>query len=66
MLVSLKEHKLNCAMRFDFKASNNVVEYEALLASLRLSKEMQVRKLVVNSDSQLIMSQVNSNFTAKK
>lgn len=39
VLVSPKGHKLNCAMRFSFKASNNVVEYEALSVGLRLSKK---------------------------
>ena len=27
---------VECAMRFDFKATNNQAEYEALLASLRV------------------------------
>lgn len=34
-------HKLICAIRFGFKVSNNAAEYKALLAGLRLSKEMQ-------------------------
>ncbi|XP_022862336.1 uncharacterized protein LOC111382551 [Olea europaea var. sylvestris] len=46
-------------------ASNNAAEYEALLAGLRLAKEMQVRKLLANSDSQLVVNQVNGDFAAK-
>lgn len=34
VLVSPEGHKLNCAVRFEFKATNNVAEYKALLASL--------------------------------
>lgn len=30
-------HKLNCAIRFGFKTSNNAAEYEVLLAGLRLA-----------------------------
>ncbi|KAL2490768.1 Ribonuclease H [Abeliophyllum distichum] len=30
VLISPEGHKLNCALRFDFKATNNVAEYEAL------------------------------------
>ncbi|XP_022854960.1 uncharacterized protein LOC111376241 [Olea europaea var. sylvestris] len=65
VLESPKGHKLNCAVRFDFKVSNNAVEYEALIAGLRLAKEMQVKRLLANRDSQLVVSQVNRNFAAK-
>lgn len=44
-LESSEGHKLNCAVRFDFKTSNNAAEYEALLAGLRLAKEMKVKRL---------------------
>lgn len=37
VLESPEGHRLNCAIWFDFKASNNVVEFKALLASLRLA-----------------------------
>lgn len=39
VVVSLQGHKLNCVVRFGFRATNNVVEYEALLAGLRLAKK---------------------------
>ncbi|KAL5543941.1 hypothetical protein UlMin_007725 [Ulmus minor] len=57
--------KLSCAVHFRFKATNNQAEYEALLTSLRLAKEVSARHLVVYSDSQLVVSQVNSEFQAK-
>lgn len=56
VLVSPKKYKLNCVVRFSFKASNNVA-YEVLIAGLKLSKEMKVKKLVVNSNLQLVVSQ---------
>ena len=31
MLISLEDHCIHCAMRFEFKTSNNKAEYEALL-----------------------------------
>lgn len=40
IIVSLKGYKLNCATMFRFRATNNVAEYEALLASLKLAKEL--------------------------
>lgn len=36
VLESREGHKFNCVVRFGFKTSNNVGEYEVLLASLRL------------------------------
>ncbi|XP_022848717.1 uncharacterized protein LOC111371020 [Olea europaea var. sylvestris] len=65
VLESPEGHNLNCAVWFDFKASNNGAEYEALLAGLRLAKEIQVRKLLASSDSQLIVNQINGSFAAK-
>ena len=42
---------MHCAIRFRFKASNNEVEYEALIAGLELAKEMKVESLEIFSDS---------------
>ncbi|KAL5539172.1 hypothetical protein UlMin_044785 [Ulmus minor] len=65
ILVSPDGVKLSCAVRFKFKATNNQAEYEALLSGLRLAKEVSARHLTIYSDSQLIVSQVNSEFQAK-
>ncbi|XP_022856949.1 uncharacterized protein LOC111378016 [Olea europaea var. sylvestris] len=65
VLISPEGHKLNSAMRFGFKVTNNVGEYEAILASLRLAREMQVKRLLIRSESQLVVSQVNGNFSAR-
>ncbi|KAL5552406.1 hypothetical protein UlMin_002582 [Ulmus minor] len=54
-----------CAVHFKFKATNNQAEYEALLSGLRLAKEVSARHLTIYSDSQLVVSQVNSDFQAK-
>ncbi|XP_022874289.1 uncharacterized protein LOC111393127 [Olea europaea var. sylvestris] len=45
VLISPEGHKLNSAIRFMFKATNNVAEYEALLASSRLAREMQIPRV---------------------
>ncbi|KAL5551303.1 hypothetical protein UlMin_001479 [Ulmus minor] len=65
ILVSPDGVKLSCAVCFKFKATNNQVEYEALLSGLRLAKEVSARHLTIYSDSQLVVSQVNSEFQAK-
>ena len=53
------------ALRFNFKTSNNQAEYEALLAGLRVVKELRIDSLKVFSDSQLIVGQVKGEFEAR-
>ena len=65
ILVSPDGVELSCAVHFRFKSTNNQAEYEALLASLRLAKEVSAQHLVVYRDFQLVVSQVNSEFQAK-
>ncbi|XP_073112333.1 uncharacterized protein [Elaeis guineensis] len=50
------------ALRFDFKASNNQAEYEALVAGLKLALELEIDRLQVFSDSQLIVGQTKGEF----
>jgi ribonuclease HI len=42
-------------VHLDFKATNNMVEYEALLFGLSTTLSLGVRQLLVNGDSQLIV-----------
>ncbi|GKV27692.1 hypothetical protein SLEP1_g36830 [Rubroshorea leprosula] len=48
------------ALKFNFQATNNVAEYEALLLGLRLAAEIKVKRLQIYSDSQLVVNQINS------
>ncbi|GJT93782.1 reverse transcriptase domain-containing protein [Tanacetum coccineum] len=54
------------AMRFRFEATNNEVEYEALIAGLRIAEQMGVKNLQANVDSRLVANQVNVSYVAKK
>ena len=56
MLISPEGHKIHCAIRFVFKASNNKAEYEALITGLRLVCELQARNVKIFSDSQLVVN----------
>ena len=56
---------MHCTLRFGFKASNNKVEYEALLAGLKLAREMRVESLDIYSDSQLVVCQVTNEYQAR-
>jgi len=53
------------ALRFAFKASNNQVEYEALIARMLLAKELGSRSLLVKSDSLLVTGQVTGKYQTK-
>ena len=52
-------------IRIGFKASNNEVEYEALLTRLRVATELGVESLNAFSDSQLVVNQVQRDYLAK-
>ena len=51
MLISSDHYKTNYTLHFDFKALNNEVECEALIAGLDLVWELEVEAIVVFSDS---------------
>lgn len=44
---------------------NNEVEYEASIAGLRVERGMRVNHLLILSDSQLILNQINDEYQAK-
>jgi ribonuclease HI len=56
----LGEH-MRYAVRLRFPASNNMVEYEALLYGLRIAIETGIKRLDVRGDSQLVIDQVIKN-----
>ena len=41
---------------------NNTVEYEGLLAGLRIATDLGIRKLIIRGDSQLVVRQVNKDY----
>ncbi|XP_059635333.1 uncharacterized protein LOC132277494 [Cornus florida] len=56
---------LSQAIRLEFQATNNEVEYEALLVGLKFAKELKIKRLVAFSDSQLIIRQVIREYGTK-
>ncbi|GJR27101.1 reverse transcriptase domain-containing protein [Tanacetum coccineum] len=42
------------ALRFQFEATNNEAEYEALIAGLRIAEKIGIQNLEVNVDSKLV------------
>ena len=61
-LRSLSGDKIEQEIWLGFSASNNESEYEAILVELELVATLSVGKLLVRSDSQLVVGQVNGEF----
>ncbi|GJT50708.1 reverse transcriptase domain-containing protein [Tanacetum coccineum] len=65
ILIAPDDVEYSYTLRLNFSNSNNNVEYEALLAGLRISKEMQVKDIHAFVDSKLVASQVEGSYEAK-
>lgn len=66
IITNLKRIVIKYALRFAFKASNNQVDYEALLTSLMVVKELSVKRLKVFTDSQLVVEQIREEYEAQE
>ena len=65
MLMGPEDFKVCYALRLEFKASNNVAEYEALINGMLVALEVGVTDLEINSDSQLVINQVTGMYQAR-
>ena len=61
VLISLEGEILKYAVRLQFPVTNNKVEYEALLTRLSLTRVLEAKTLIIQADSQLIVSQVKGD-----
>ncbi|GJW54905.1 reverse transcriptase domain-containing protein [Tanacetum coccineum] len=66
ILTNPKGEEFTYALRFEFDASNNEAEYEALMAGLRIAKQMGVENLIAKVDSRLVANQINGSYEAKE
>ncbi|GKE73973.1 reverse transcriptase domain-containing protein, partial [Tanacetum coccineum] len=66
ILTSLEGTEFTYALRFQFTASNNEAEYEALIAGLHIAAHMGVHIVHVSVDSKLVANQVLGTYVAKK
>ncbi|MGG6712939.1 UNVERIFIED_CONTAM: ribonuclease HI family protein, partial [Salmonella enterica subsp. enterica serovar Weltevreden] len=65
-VVSPTKEEFAYALRFDFPATNNEVEYEALLSGMNLAFQLGARDVQIISDSQLIVNHVSGDYEAKE
>jgi ribonuclease HI len=65
VLISPLKEAMHFYFNLDFKTTNNIEEYEALLLGLNSTKEIGIKGLKVFGDADLIIQQVNNTFQAK-
>jgi ribonuclease HI len=53
------------AVRFDFVATNNEAEYEALILGLKSLLKLDAKKVRIHTDSKLVACQMMGNFATK-
>ena len=56
ILIGPKKIKIEYTIRIAYAATNNVVEYEALVTGLKLANEVRVESLQILCDSQLVVN----------
>ncbi|KAK0581633.1 hypothetical protein LWI29_016189 [Acer saccharum] len=66
VMVSTPEgDSVECALHFDFKATNNQAEYEALIAGLKVCTVLGADEVEIFSDSQVVVNQVLDEYQAR-
>jgi ribonuclease HI len=53
---------LKYAIQLDFLATNNITEYEELVTGPRLAIELDIRRLLIKEDSQLVAKQAQKEY----
>jgi ribonuclease HI len=66
VLVGPDGDQLKYVVCLEFKATNNMVEYEALIFCLSMALSLGVRHLLVKGDSQLIIKQVRGECSCNE
>jgi ribonuclease HI len=62
VLIPPKGDMLKYAIQIKFPTTNNIAEYEGLITGLRLAKELDIRRLLIWGDSQLMAKQVQKEY----
>ncbi|GJX44166.1 reverse transcriptase domain-containing protein [Tanacetum coccineum] len=66
ILTNPEGTKFAYVLRFRFVATNNEVEYKALIAGLRIAEQMGIKNLQANMDSRLVANQINGSYIEKE
>ncbi|XP_042396690.1 uncharacterized protein LOC121986819 [Zingiber officinale] len=62
ILISPREDWMQLSTLLDYRATNNEVEYKALIAGLQAARHVGADKVLIHSDSQLVAQQLSGAF----
>ena len=66
LLITLKGSHIPLAIKMNFEATNNIVEYEACIARMEALRELGVKEAVVFGDSTLVIVQAQKLWKVKE
>ena len=66
MITAPDGEVLKYGVQLKFPAPSNEAEYEGILTGLRLGKAFEVKNLLVQSDSKLVVGQIKEEYEAKE
>ncbi|XP_042472151.1 uncharacterized protein LOC122054784 [Zingiber officinale] len=62
LFISPQDERMQLSVRLDYRATNNEVEYEALIVGLQAARHVEAIKVLIHSDSQLVAQQLTGTF----
>ena len=65
VLISPSKENIHLSYKIDFKTTNNIAEFEALLLGVKATKEMWIMCIRIFGDADLIIQNVNNTFWTK-
>ena len=66
LLISAGGEVISLMYKLEFKTTNNITEYEALILGLRAAKDLGIKELAVFGDSELVIQQVKRVYQVKQ
>ena len=63
-MIAPSSLRMKYAARIEFKATNNIAEYEGLILGLNKAKAQGARTLLVKIDSQVIAGEAKKEYIA--
>lgn len=65
-VTCLEGTKLLYALKYTFLINNNELEYEAILAGLKITRVLNIRNICILIDFQEVAGQINGEYEAKE